>query len=540
MEYEKEIDPRVIWEEYQRIVSYMTEKKVYQIVKKNEDFFEGRHWEGMADNVEIAKPTMNILQRIGKYQIAMLSGNDIGVQIKSPLGKEDENALLAAISNEVKSVIEQAKINEASRIVIRNAYVGGACYMMQSFDADYETGQESKGKINNEVINVRRMHFGNPYSNDIQKQPYIIVTLRQYIDQVKEEAEEMGVKNIDDIKADSDEENIDDDTSDKLVTVLIKFYKKKTKIQVPRVIVNELGEPQEIIEEKEVKTVHFVKCTKDVVIIPETDLGYTRYPISRFGWDHREDSFLYDTPMTWNIVNQVFINKSYAYCHEYAFKSAFPKRIYDQVKIDIDDWDANNDIGVAGADQMGKVLDFSKMPDFSNQIIELIQQTEDEMEKNMGVNDAALGNIKPDNASAIAQLQEAAAVPLKIQENNRDEMWEDTIRNIIDIMIASYGIREVLDEDNKPMIIDFTQLKGMNYKLDIDTGSSAPFSEIGQLNTLQTLFNSGQIPLTQFLKVYPAKYIAGRDELLKYAEEKEQMEKQLAQLQTQQQSLGVK
>lgn len=518
-------NPQKIWSEYQKLVSYMEEKDVYNIVKKNEDFYDGRQWEGLPVSNTTYKATMNNLQRIGKYQISMLSSNDIGMSIKTMLGNDNS---LDFITNEVKDVIEQAKIKETSRLAIRDAFVGGSAYMHQTFDPDFETGQESKGRIENELVDCRRMLFGNPYSADIQKQPYIIIVLRQYIDQVKEEARECGVSEdiIDEIKPDADE-NYDEDTGDKLVTVLVKYYKKKVKELFTKKVVDEFGNEIVITEEKEVKKVHFVKTTQNVVIKEETNLDYTRYPISRMGWDNRKDSFLFDTPLTWNIANQVFINKVYSYCHEYVAKSAYPKRIIDETKIDIEDWDSHNDIGVAGIDMMGKLFDISKMPDFSTQVLELIKLTEQEMEKNMGVNDAALGNIKPDNAKAILVTQDAATVPLEIQRQNSYEMWEDTIRNIIDIMIASYGIRQFVDEQGTIGTADYTQLKGLNYRLKIDISSSAQYSEIAQYETLTNLYQGGGIDVLTFLKAMPDKLIANREMLIKAVEENQAAQQQL-------------
>lgn len=516
------LEPQKIYEEYQELVSYLTKEKVFETVDKNEKFFQGRQWEGLAENVDIAKPTMNILQRIGKYQIAMITSNDIGIDIKSLISDQEEDELLSVISKEAKDVVEQAKILETARLVVRDGFVAGANYMHQTFDPFFETGQEAKGRIENEQVDVRRMFFGNPYSGDIQKQPYIIIALRQYVDQVKEEAEELGVKNIDDIKPDADEDFYDDDSGNKLVTVLLKYYKKKKIIEVPTVTVDEFGNQIEVMEQKVIKTVHAIKCTKDVVIKEETDLGYTRYPISRFGWDNRSNSFLYDTPMTWNIVNQVFVNKSYSYMHEYMFKSAFPKRIYDETKLDIKNFDDEEDFGVAGIDLMGKFLDFSKMPDFSDQVIDLVKLTESEMEKNMGVNDAALGNVKPDNAQAIIALQESAAVPLEIQRQNFYEMWEDTIRNIIDIMIACYGIRKLSNDDDEIVTVDFSRLQGLNYKLNIDIGSSAQYSEIAQMNTINSLLSNQMIDLSTFLKVCPDKYVPMKSEIMKFAEKQQE------------------
>ena len=74
------LTPGEIWSEYQQLTSYLTEHDVYNIVKKNEKFYSGIQWDG-ANADYIAKPTMNRLQRIGKYQIASLSSNDVGVAV---------------------------------------------------------------------------------------------------------------------------------------------------------------------------------------------------------------------------------------------------------------------------------------------------------------------------------------------------------------------------------------------------------------------------------------------------------------------------
>ena len=133
----------------------------------------------------------------------------------------------------------------------------------------------------------------------------------------------------------------------------------------------------------------------------------------------------------------------------------------------------------------------------------------------MGVTDASLGNVRPDNTSAIIALQEASAVPLEIQKQNFYAFWEDVVRNIIDIISCSYGVREVLSENDDLAIVDFSLLKDLNYNLDVEIGNGAQFSEIAQINTLDKLVQAGYIDPGVYIEVVPSKYIPQKSKLLK-------------------------
>ena len=437
------LEPSAIWSEYTHLQEYLTRNNVYETVKINENFYDGKQWEGVkAENMP--KPVFNFMKRTGKYMIATLASNDISVSITPFSENPDDIKKFKPISDEVKKVIERAKLKEASRVIIRNGFVDGSGFMMQSFDADYETGQPLKGCIENTIINNTNVYFGNPHSSNIQKQPYIIISLKQDINQVKDEARENGVPEelIDQIKPDTNSNEMREH-SDNLVTVLIKYYRKNQVIK--NTVIDEEGNVIETEEKTNVKEVHFIKTTSSITLIPETSLGYSRYPISCFGWDPVSDSYLYTSPMTEAIPNQIFVNKCFAIAQMYGLQSAFPKIVYDKNKVNITNFlNKQTPNAVSGIDMMGKFLDFIKVPDFSNNILTLIDTTIHQMKECIGVNDATLGNVKPDNTSAIIALQEASNVPLELQRQQFYCFWEDTVRNIIDIMANNYGERDVI------------------------------------------------------------------------------------------------
>lgn len=509
--------PQEIWNEFEEIKSYMTSQNLYSTVETNEKFYEGKQWEGLSENSTMPKPVFNVLQRAGKFMVATIGSNDIAITMTPFTEIADEIERIVPISKEIENIIEIARIKEQSKIIIRNAFVDGAGYLLLSFDPSVETGQPVKGIVKSQVIDNTNMYFGNPYSNDVQSQPYIIVALRQHISQVRKEAKRLGIskEDIEQIKPDNQTDQVNDDSS-KLVTVLLKFYKEyKKEDNVKQEIDKYTGEINEIHDIREYETVWFTKTTCNVTLIKPTDLGYRRYPISCFGWDLIKNSFLYTSPMTANIMNQIFINKSFAIAQMYGLQSAFPKIIFDKSKVDMDDFlNSVSPYAVSGIDMMGKFLDFIKIPDFSNNIIELGKETISQTKDCMGVTDASLGNVNPDNTSAIIALQESSNVPLEIQKQGFFEFWEDTVRNIIDIIANNYGVRQIMTEDNKLATVDFSILKDINFNLKVEIGTGAQFSEIAQVNTLDKLVQAGFIPPDAYMKAVPSKYIPQKQSLL--------------------------
>lgn len=484
-------EPIEIWAEYQKGVQYLSNLNIYEIVKRNENFWDGRQWEGLKTE-NLPTPVFNVLQRAGKYMVATIGSNDIAINMTPLSAFADDVERMAPISKEIENIIEVARMKEASKMVIRNAFVDGSGYMMQTFNPDVETGQEMKGAVENQLVDNTNIYFGNPYSNDIQHQPYIIVAMRQDVSQVREEAKKQGLSKmqVESISPDNDNLQANDDSTN-LVTVLIKYYKKDQEVW-------------------------FTKTTKDVALIKPTNLGYRRYPISCFGWDIMKNSYCYNSPMTSVIPNQIYINKCYAIAQMYGLQSAFPKIIFDKNKVQINDFlESTSPQAVAGIDIAGKFIDFIKIPDFSNNIIELAENTYAKTKDCLGVTDASLGNVRPDNTSAIIALQETSSTPLEIQKQDFYAFWEDTVRNIIDIVACSYGIREVMTEDDQLAVVDFSLLRNLNFDLKVDVGNGAQFSEIAQINTLDKIAQAGWIDPATYISVVPSKYIPQKAKLLK-------------------------
>ena len=520
--------PTEIWAQYQKGVDYLYNlDNFFEKIRINEHFWDGKQWEGL-ESKNLPTPVFNVLQRAGKFMVSTIGSNDIAVNIVPFTTLADDIERMVPVSKEIEHIIEIARMKEASKLVIRDAFVDGCGYMMQTFDPEVETGQLAQGAIKNQRVDCTSVFFGNPFSNDLQGQPYIIVALRQDVTQVRQEAMELGMskENAQLIQPDNMGLHVNEEIATNLVTVLIKFFKKKVEYEEEVSDIDPItGETITVKEKKTKCTVWFTKSTREVMIKEPTDLGYKRYPLACFGWDIIKNSYMYSSPMTSVIQNQVFINKCFAIAQMYGLQSAFPKIIFDKNKVQIDKFMSDfSPQAVAGVDIAGKFIDFIKIPDFSNNIIELAKETIAQTKDMLGVTDASLGNVRPDNTSAIIALQEASAVPLEIQKQQFYSFWEDVVRNIIDIVSNDYGVRQVMTSDNQLATIDFSMLKNLNYNLDVEIGNGAQFSEIAQINTLDKLVQAGYIDPGVYIDVVPSKYIPQKSKLLRsYQERMEQM-----------------
>lgn len=511
-------EPQEIFREYEDGKVYkssITDKGLYEQVKQNENFYNGNQWEGVnAPNLD--KPVFNILKRVVSYFDAMMVSDDIAVSAEFFQATDETKLISDILGSSIDEVLENSKLRVMFRDSVRDCVVDGDSAIYFRFNDEIETGQIVKGAIEAELIDNTNVYFGNPYSRNVQKQPYIIVSQRLFINQVKDMARENGISEdiIDEIQASNESQYQNDEKESKLVTVLTKFW-------------------------KEDGYVHEIKCTEKCIIEEESIKSYTLYPIAYWSWEQTKNSYHGVSPITALIPNQIFINKLFAMCMLFVTNMGFPKVMYDSARLKAVTNDFTSAMGVSGlTDNRGiadSIIQSTKPIDFSNQIIALIETVIQYTKELMGASDAALGDIKPDNTSAIIAVQEASAIPLQIQRLQYFQFVEDCIRIVIDLMANFYGTRvvKVQNEMGDDMFteFDFTTLQESTYRLNIDIGTSAYWNELTQIQTLNNLFSQQVIDAIDLVEGMPSKYFKGKDKIL--AKLKERVQQQELQAQTQ-------
>ena len=154
----------------------------------------------------------------------------------------------------------------------------------------------------------------------------------------------------------------------------------------------------------------------------------------------------------------------------------------------------------------------------------------------IGVNDVVMGDVKPENTSAIIAIQKQSAVPL---ENPQSYFWqfiEDIYLIMADFMVSMYQDRMLpqLMGDNEIMYEQFDGelLRDALFNVKIDVGSSSMWSEITAMQTLDALLQAGHITMVQYLERIPQGIVPKKQELID--ELKQQMEQQAMMAQQQQ------
>ncbi len=496
--------PAGIWSEYQKAVAYNKSIDLYETVKKNENFYIGRQWEGL-NAPDLAKPVINVLRRVVSYFISMIVADDIGIAFTPFISTAERTRRAEIWSDEVERAIELSGIKEKAREVIRNAAVDGDGMLYFYFDSDAETGQLAKGRLSCEVVDNTSVMFGNPYVSDIQKQPYVLIELRKSVDAVRDEAMKFGMDETEaaEILPDSEFEMYDISTSKNsdLTTVVVKFWKENG-------------------------TVHAMKTTRNAVVRKEWDTGYKRYPIAVMAWDKIKNSYHGISAVAGLIPNQISINQLFAMAIHSVKANAFPKTIYDATKISSWSNKVGQAIGVVGNPNEAIAASF-RGTDMSDQVLTLIDKMIQNTLEFMGASDSALGNINPQNTSAIIATQKATAMPLELQKLEYNRFTEEYVRIMVDMMRADYGVREVQSEENGENVVsffDFSEENAAELSLRVDVGSAAYWSELMQIQTMDNLFRNGIITdVVTYLEGIPEQYLKNKSKLIAKIKNKQEV-----------------
>ena len=502
-----------VFELYDKGVQFNQNIELYENVENNENFYIGKQWEGVQANGN-PTPVFNIIRRVTSFQVSKITADNFSVQT-TPLASTskyslgDVERLCDVVNKQFASLIERNKLVSMNREFVRNAAVDGDACLYSWFDPDIETGQEAKGDIRTEMVENTRVHFGNANEKDPQRQPYILIQMRWDLEQAKDTARKNGFS-PEQIKPDRDMQgNYYDGLTDNKVTVLVYFAR-----------------------DKKTGTIWAGKYVQNGGLEKFRDTGLKRYPIVWMPWDYVQNCYHGYSLVAQVIPNQVFVNQAFAMTMRSLMTTAFPKVIYDQSRIKHWDGGVGRAIAVNGGGNLNDIAKIMDPATISPQIGQFIEMAIDYTQSLMGASDAALGDTRPDNTSAIIALQRASDAPLELIKQNVYQAIEDLALVYLDMMRNYYGKRYVqvkmlsksqmanqplgmsLPEQNFNVVFDFNILNEVPLSLKVDVGASSYWSEIATVQTLDNLLMQKVITLDEYLERIPEGFVSMKQELI--------------------------
>ena len=521
MNKKEEMNITTVWQEYEKGKNYNYQQQLYEKSKKNYNFYHGKQWEGL--NLTGIQPiTLNIIKSIVKYKVGVVKTNSYQIYFNSDTYENQEERkklqdICEMLNRYANRLWEKNKVNKIVRSCVDDACIDneGIIYFYADPDPD-------SNNILCEQIDRTNIYYGNENDDDIQNQPYIIISFRRTVEEVKEEARanKISEKEIELITEDQDieEQSGRDLRTTEIVPmclVLLKLYKKNGKVWAK-------------------------KCTRLATVMKDSCLEIDLYPVAHILWERVKGSARGQGEVEYLIPNQIEINKTATRRALVVKMVAFPKLVANTKYIadpkSLSKVGTTIEVNELNADDVNKVVNYLKPTAISSDAYNLQKELEEDTQNLAGAGDTVTGNIDPTQASgkAILAVQQASQQPI----NQQVEYYKDFIEDIGRIwfaMLKAYSVKgitlihEQKDYANnitieEPYKLSHEELNKYDLDIKIDVTPKSPFDKYAMEMSLENLLGAQQITFEEYVNALPEDATmpkAKLKEILKTREEKE-------------------
>ncbi len=542
-------EPKSVFREYTQGSNYKAgigAKGIFEQSKINERFYIGDQWYGARCGNDRPLVRRNVIKRIADYKLSSIAAAPIavnysaeGVAANTVAEQEYKQQYDAVVSGQAdfigettdlevsvimdfltsygNSTIERLRFQNLSTEALKNAYISGTGILYTYWNELTDTGLYAddakttaiKGDIACEVLDVENVVFGDPNSADVQSQPYIIISQRRDFEDVRREAKRnrIAADIIEEIKPDgvgnqfvsAGTRGDEEPTDSRRVTVYTKFYK-------------------EWDDDCKTYKVMCLKCTENALVRRPFNTGISLYPLSVMRWDSRRSCAYGDSEITYLVPNQIAINRALSSQIWNLMLKGMPIMLVNGDIVDNVTNDPGQIIKVYGDLQdVAGAIRYVNPPSFAGQMITSVNDLAANTLSDSGANDAALGNIRPDNAAAIIQMREAALQPMQLKQNLYYAFIEDTMRIWAEFWLKLYGDRKLkVDTAGGVAYVPFhaNRYEKLLINARVDVGASTLWSQSVVVSTLDALLSAQIITPEQYLERMPENIIPNKTGLL--------------------------
>lgn len=135
-----------------------------------------------------------------------------------------------------------------------------------------------------------------------------------------------------------------------------------------------------------------------------------------------------------------------------------------------------------------------------------------------GANAVSLGDVTPENTSAIVAVREVAMMPIQTIQTRFYAFCEQVARLWAEFWITGYGKRALTVRDEFGtwyLPFDGERYRDLMLRVKVDVGAATLWSESQSIVTLDNLFDRGVITAEQYLRRLPRGIVPDVDGLLR-------------------------
>lgn len=525
------------WNLYEIGKNYNRLQNLYEEGTENYNYYHGRQWEGLKKPKSSTEPiVLNIIKPIVKYKVNIINQNSYQIVFNPNTYEtveqlESLRSVTKGLTQFVNRMWEKSQSGKKVRSVVKNACINseGIIYFYND-----------DNNILSEEIDKNNVYYGNENDSDIQNQPYILVTFRKTVKEVKELAKkykEQGLNKLSDEEIEnisSDMDNWEQQGKDKMLMevspmclIVRKYEKKEGKIYV-----SESSKTCDLIEPQST----------------ECEL----YPFAHFIWEEEKGYSRGISEVRSLLENQREINKT-ATRRAIAVKmGAYPKLVVDTEYVK--NSSALNQVGSTveleglKANDVNNVISYLKPATMSSDAYNLQQDLIQGTKDLAGAGDTATGNVDPTQASgkAILAVQQASQQPLNEQVENYKYFLEDCAKVIFELIKVYYvdGLTLYTSEDTinelgqtesieTPFKLTQEQLEQIDINLKIDVTPQSPYDKYAQEMSLENLLIKEMITLEEYTEALPEDSTMPKPTLEAIIKKRKEARKQITMMQQQ-------
>ena len=480
------------WLQYEAGKNYKRRIALYRTVRENERFYRGDQWH-MMESGNLPKPVFNVVKRVVDYLVCSVVPQKVDISYSdenTPYLKDHANSkrICKTLTDNARYRWERSKMDAKLYRVASDAAISGDGVLYCYWKNDAAGDGYYVGDVQTDVIDNVNFFVSDVNKNDIQSQDYIILSGRASVISLRQEAKANGLSDQEALKIVADNSDDSERAGDyafaelegqdeEKATYLIKFWREDGKVC-------------------------FEKSTRNCVI-NRVKTPCALYPVAYFNWNPTKNCFHGTSAVSGMVTNQRYINRAYAMVMKHMSDTAFSKVIYDKSKIP--EWsnevgEAIATIGTTNVSDAVSVLGVGKLQDDYLEFLNSVVASTKEMN---GATETALGNVNPQNTSAILAIQAASQIPLKLTRAALYQCIED-LANVWADMTLSYFAEDrlvpMLDDNGEYTSDRFALgvLQNTRTRAVVTVTDASAYNSAVIISILEKLLDKGYITVEQY------------------------------------------